>query len=102
MSRILFFKREQGPEEKINEYVTNLINLSQQCDLGTFQDSITRDAFIGGLCTRFSYVVEKLLTEDTSTRLLEKAVKIANILASAVDKTQNILEQMKGFNPIDQ
>lgn len=71
--RFKFYKRIQGPEESINDFVVALKKLSRECEFGDFLKDALRDIFVCGI-----------RTEKTQTRLLneenldfEKATKIA-------------------------
>ena len=53
VARNIFFKRRQSSEESINEFVTDLTNLSFQCEFDTLREGIVKDIFIIGLHSRY-------------------------------------------------
>ncbi|XP_061710675.1 uncharacterized protein K02A2.6-like [Cydia pomonella] len=80
MARFKFFSRNQESGESIDEYVTALKILAQQCEFKDLEESLMRDRIVCGVAS--SKVRDRLLRAEDLT--LEKAVKItqANEMSS--------------------
>ena len=78
--RFAFHKRDQRPEEKINDFLIELRKLAQSCDFGDFLEQALRDRFVCGLANL--NLQKRLLTEKNLT--LERAVSIATAMEMAV------------------
>lgn len=72
MVRFKFFTRSQEPGECIDEYVTALRLLSQQCEFQHLEDGLIRDRIVCGITD--AGVRDRLLRTDDLT--LDKAIKI--------------------------
>ncbi|XP_061716623.1 uncharacterized protein K02A2.6-like [Cydia pomonella] len=72
MLRFKFFTRSQEPGEGIDEYVTALRIISQQCEFDKLEDGLLRDRIVCGI--KDSVVRDRLLRTDGLT--LEKAIRI--------------------------
>lgn len=67
-----FFTRNQGNNENIDSYVTELRLLTKTCNFGTLRDSLIRDRIVCGgnnSCMRERLLREKNLTFDTCLQL---------------------------------
>ncbi|XP_047989864.1 uncharacterized protein LOC125229128 [Leguminivora glycinivorella] len=73
MARFKFFSRNQESGESIDEYVTALKILAQQCEFKDLEESLMRDRIVCGVAS--GKVRDRLLRAEELT--LEKAVKIA-------------------------
>ena len=82
--RFAFHKREQLPEEKINDFVIELRKLAQSCDFGDFLEQALRDRFVCGLTN--TNMQKRLLTEKNLT--LERAISLATAMEMAVLEPQ--------------
>ena len=74
-----FHKWDQRPEEKVNEFLTELRKLAWSCDFGDFLEQALRDKFVCGLANL--NLQKRLLTEKNLT--LEQAVSIATAMEMA-------------------
>ena len=59
--RCAFHKRDQLPEEKVNDFLIELRRLARSCDFGDFLEQALRDRFVCGLAN--TSVQKRLLTE---------------------------------------
>ena len=82
--RFAFHKRDQLPEEKINDFVIELRRLARSCDFGSFLEQALRDRFVCGLVN--TNMQKRLLTEKKLT--LERAIAIATAMEMAVLEPQ--------------
>lgn len=76
VERYRFFARNQGPNETIDKYVTDLRMLASTCNFGGLQDSLIRDRIVCGMHS--STWRERLLREDDLT--LEKCLKVCRAM----------------------
>ena len=74
--RFAFHKRDQLPEEKVNDFLMVLRKLAQSCDFGDFLEQALRDRFVCGLAN--VSVQKRLLTEKNLT--LERAASLATAI----------------------
>lgn len=72
VERYKFFVRNQGHDENIDRYVTDLRVLASTCNFGNIKDSLIRDRIVCG--TNSSAMRERLLREENLT--LDKCVQI--------------------------
>lgn len=72
VERYRFFVRNQGSDENIDKYVTDLRMLASTCNFGQIKDSLIRDRIVCGISS--SVLRERLLREQDLT--LEKCVQI--------------------------
>lgn len=82
-----FYKRCQGPEELIADYVIDLKYLASSCNFGTFLNRALRDAFVLGV-----------YSNDTRRRLLEKSTLTfaeAITIATSAEMTRNDLKTLR-------
>lgn len=86
MLRFKFFTRNQDAGENIDEYVTALKLLSQQCEFEQLEDGLVRDRIVCGVAD--SGVRDRLLRADDLT--LEKAVKICQANEISIDESRQI------------
>ncbi|XP_055371852.1 uncharacterized protein LOC129605880 [Condylostylus longicornis] len=63
MERHKFFSRKQANSETIEEYVTELKNLSLTCEFNDLREDLVKDIFICGLSSNLSHIKERLLSE---------------------------------------
>lgn len=75
MERHKLFNRRQGPDESIDDYVTDLKNISKQCLFEKLEDSITRDIFSWNLNSKNQLTKERILCKKPTT--LQEAVQLA-------------------------
>ena len=75
-----FHKRDQLPEEKVNDFMIELRKLARSCDFGNFLEQALRDRFVCGLAN--ASLQKRLLTERNLT--LERALSIATAMEMAV------------------
>lgn len=78
VERYRFFARNQGPNETIDKYVTDLRMLASTCNFGVLQDSLIRDRIVCG--THSSSWRERLLREDDLT--LDKCLLMCRAIES--------------------
>ena len=62
MARHNFLTHKQVLGQPFNEFVTELKNLSEDCELGTLKDSLVKDIIICGVNDR--QIKERFLCED--------------------------------------
>ena len=72
VERYRFFMRNQGQDENIDTYVTDLRMLSSTCNFGQIRDSLIRDRIVCGIID--SGLRERLLREDNLT--LDKCLQL--------------------------
>ncbi|CAH0730431.1 unnamed protein product, partial [Brenthis ino] len=75
MERHKLFNRRQGIEESIDDYVTDLKNISKKCEFKELEDSILRDILSWNLTPQNQYIKEKILLKKPHT--FEAAINIA-------------------------
>ena len=63
--RFAFHKRDQLPEEKVNDFMIELRKLAHSCDFGNFLEQALRDRFVCGLSN--ASLQKRLLTERNLT-----------------------------------
>ena len=78
-----FHKRDQLPEEKVNDFLIELTRLARSCDFGDFLEQALRDRLVCGLAN--TSVQKCLLTEKNLT--LERAASLATAIEMAVLET---------------
>lgn len=110
VERYRFFTRNQGINENIDTYVTELRLLTKTCNFGTLRDSLIRDRIVcGGNDTsmRERLLREKNLTLDTclqlcrATELSKENVKtITGPIVEEVHLMQGASYQFKGSDTI--
>lgn len=88
-----FFTRRQNIYETIEQYVTELKNLSLSCELGTLRDSVVKDILICGI--KDDKTREKLLETDVET--LDQAVKICYNTETTKERNK-LISNGKGSN----
>lgn len=86
MERHKLFNRKQRDSEDIATYVTDLKNMSLQCNFGQLEDSLLKDIFSWNLNDKYSYIREKLLIDRPST--FGKAFDIAKNLEASKQQAQ--------------
>lgn len=62
VERYRFFMHDQGLDESINKYCTDLTMLAGTCNFGNIRDSLIRDCIVFG--THSSAMRERLLREE--------------------------------------
>ena len=82
--RFAFHKRDQLPEEKVNDFLIKLRRLARMCDFGEFLEQALRDRFVCGLAN--TDLQKRLLTEKNLT--LERAIAVATAMETAVLEPQ--------------
>lgn len=78
-SRFKFNRRVQADGETIENFVTDLQNLANDCDYGNMRDVLVRDRIIAGM--RDEQLSERLQLEDSIT--LEETLKIINKMSQS-------------------
>ncbi|XP_068916131.1 uncharacterized protein NfI isoform X3 [Tenebrio molitor] len=84
--RYIFFSRDMREEESVDEYVTQLKQLSENCEFGTLSESLIKDRLVLGI--RDKNVKDRLLR--TKNLDLVKAVEICKA-AEITNKQMEIL-----------
>lgn len=82
--RFKFFTRNQDERETIDEYVTALRLLSQNCEFGDLQESLLRDKIVCGITN--NTVRDRLLRTDELT--LAKAIQVCQ--AAEISKEEGL------------
>ena len=72
VERYRFFMRDQGMDETVDKYVTDLRVLASSCNFGQLKDSLIKDRIVCG--TNNSALRERLLREENLT--LDKCLKV--------------------------
>lgn len=72
VERYRFFMRDQGIDETVDKYVTDLRVLASICNFGQLKDSLIKDRIVCG--TNNSALRERLLREENLT--LDKCLKV--------------------------
>ena len=91
VERNRFLTRRQGQNESIDDFVTDLRNLSLSCELGTLKDDLIKDVLICGLNKANFRMKERLLQEDDLR--LDRAVAICKSLELTHQQAQSIQGQ---------
>lgn len=86
MARFKFFSRNQEKGENIDDYVTALKLLTQQCEFEHLEDGLIRDCIVCGAVE--SCVRDRLLRSDDLT--LENAVKICQANEMSNEESKQI------------
>ena len=94
VERYKFFVRDQGQDENIDRYVTDLRVLASTCNFGDIKDSLIRDRIVCG--TNSSAMRERLLREENLT--LDKCMQICR--ATELSKENNKTIQGKTVEEI--
>lgn len=84
-----FLTRRQKDNETLDEFVTDLKNLSLTCEFGILQNSLIKDLLICGLNKSNLFMKERLLQEDDLT--LDRALKIWKSLELSQGQAQALL-----------
>jgi len=82
-----FNTRKQGRNETVDDYITQLKLLSENCEYGQLKDSIIRDIFIIGITD--SHLRESMLREPNLP--LEKAINMARASERAKNENTKIV-----------
>ena len=90
--RFQFHKRDQHPDETINEFMIELWKLAHSCDFGDFLDQTLRNRFVCGLAN--TNTQKQLLSEKDLT--LKRAVTVATAMEMAVLKSPEAAEKTVG------
>ncbi|KAJ1208139.1 hypothetical protein NDU88_003528 [Pleurodeles waltl] len=88
MERYYFGKREQGKDESVEEYITNLRKLAASCKFGTLVDERIRDQFVLKCCS--DKIREELWLKDEPP--LEEVV----IVAKRVEHMLKCVKELSG------
>ena len=91
MARHKFLTHKQVLGQPFNEFVTELKNLSEDCELGTLKDSLVKDIIICGVNDR--QLKERFLREDGVD--LIKVIKIGQ----AAEQTKLHAHELHGGDP---
>jgi len=83
--RFHFHRRNQAPEESVNDYVAELRRLATNCAFGAYLEEALRDRLVCGL--RNESVQKRLLAEADLT--LARAVQIAQGMEAAHKNAQS-------------
>ena len=84
--RFKFHKRDQRPNETINEFIIELRELARSCDFGDFLDQALRDCFVCGLVNASTQ--RQLLSEKELS--LKRALTIATAMEMAVLESRDV------------
>lgn len=86
VERYRFFVRNQGQDENIDKYVTDLRVLASTCNFGDIKDSLIRDRIVCG--TNSSAMRERLLREENLT--LDKCMQICRAAELSRENSKTI------------
>lgn len=92
-----FFTYRQAEGQTIEQFITELKNLSLSCEFGNLRESLVRDILICGI--RSTFLREKLLQEDIAT--LEKAVQTCNNFESTRKQNRQISNGLGKENEVE-
>ncbi|KAL6490120.1 hypothetical protein MHYP_G00004650 [Metynnis hypsauchen] len=81
-----FFVRNQGQDESIEKYVTDLKSLASTCNFGQIKESLIRDRIVCG--TNNAVLRERLLREDKLT--LDKCVQLCRATELSRENRQTL------------
>ena len=94
--RFLFFTRDQRESESVDQYLTELRQIAENCDFESITpDQLLRDRLVTG--TRIAKVRENLLKEKKLT--LEKAIDIAHAAESTAVQMK-VMSAESGLNAL--
>ncbi|CAH2085986.1 unnamed protein product [Euphydryas editha] len=88
MLRHSFFTRGMKPDDTIDNFITDLQNLSNKCEFGSLKDSLIRDIFIANMSSKFTNVKQRLLQENNPT--LERTISLAKTVIMAQENAQKM------------
>lgn len=98
-----FFTRKQTQNESIDDFMTDLVNLSKTCEFGNLKERLITDIFICNLNENYQHVREKLLLETdlTPTRALHLAKTLITTQSQAAElnKEKQILYNCQENKP---
>ncbi len=86
--RFRFYRRNQGPEENVADFIVALRKLATKCDFGEILNDALRDRVVCGI--RDENTQKRLLSEATLT--LNSAVDLAQSLESAGKQVKKLKE----------
>ena len=86
--RAQFNRRTQEDEESVDQFITNLYSLAENCEFGTMKDELIRDRLVVGI--KDIALSERLQTDEALT--LDKAKKLVR-QREAVKEHQSILKR---------
>ena len=89
MERHKFNTRTQGSSELIDQFVTDLKTIANDCEFGNIKNDLIRDRIVCG--TNSENVKKRLLREDKLT--LDKAISICRAEVESVRQTQKMNEE---------
>lgn len=100
-----FLNRKQGPTETIDNFYTDLVNLSLACEFKEIRESIVCDVLISGLNNSNQHIKERLLRESDLS--LEKAIAICKaaelsqiqVKELETDRSVCVLNRNRGHQP---
>lgn len=84
-----FFKRDQLPDESVDNFITGLKQLSSTCEFGTLKDVLIRDRLVIGI--RDTRIQEKLL--QSSNLSLSEAIQTCRSMESSVATQKQICKE---------
>jgi len=91
-SRTLFNKREQKPDEPIDDFITDLHKISAKCEYGPLQEEFIRDRIIAGMRNKqLSQQLQNMESEPTLDQVTNRAR-----LAETVASNQHLLHPKEG------
>ncbi|XP_044757598.1 uncharacterized protein LOC123315805 [Coccinella septempunctata] len=94
MLRHTFFTRTQKVNESIDNFITDLENLSMKCEFKDLRESLVRDIFIANMNSHLTNIRQRLLQEvDIS---LQKAVELAKSVVLAQQNSEKIQKESIG------
>lgn len=89
VERYKFFGRNQGLDENIDKYVTDLKVLASTCKFGDIKDSLIRDRIVCGINS--ATMRERLLREDSLT--LDKCLQICRAAELSKENSKTLQGQ---------
>ena len=96
MARHKFLTHKQSPGQSFNEFVTELKNLSDDCEFATLKDSLVKDVIICGVSD--NNLRERFLREDTLD--LTRVMKIGHAAEQTKRHARELQEEDKTVNQI--
>ena len=90
--RYTFYRRNQGPNESVAEYVAELRRLASLCEFGAFLDQALRDRLVFGM--RSESTQKRLLTEKDPTL---KGIMDVSLSLEAAQKSAQTLRDAEAL-----
>lgn len=78
IERHKLFNRKQQADEDLENYATDLKNISLQCEFGELADDLLKDIFSWNIHPSLAYIKEKILIQKPKT--FDEALELAKII----------------------